>query len=170
MRKTILIILIVLCGTNSVKADLVFDSGHNIFDDSDPYYDEVWVINDAVLDAFGGEMGKLGLMHYATANIYGAEIELLSLKDNTIANIYDGSLDVLQAYDNSLVYLYAYNVTFHPLDGYEKSWVEGTYYINDKPFELRVWHKEHYSHVTIVPEPNSLIFISLGFLFLRRKM
>ena len=84
-RKQILTILaaVMLVGGCPAKADLVFDSGHNTFDDSYPFYDEVWVINHAVLDVLGGAMGKLELMDYARANIYAGDIDWLFIQDNT---------------------------------------------------------------------------------------
>ena len=160
---------VMLVGVYPVQGDLVFDSGHNTFDDSYPYYNEVGVINDAHLDVLGGAAWKLELVHYATANIYDGDIEWLVTRDNTVVNIYDEALDLFGAWDNSLVYLYAYNVKFHPVDEYGKSWIEGKYCKSDIPFTLKIWHKDQYSHVTIIPEPSSLIMLMFGSLLLKRR-
>jgi len=175
MRKKIifmiLIILAMLAETNLARADLVFDSGYNIFDDSDPYYDEVWVINDAHLDVLGGAMGKLELMHYATANIYDGEILLrLAIRDNTTASIHGGIFPKLGAWDDSLVDLYAYDVTYHPTGGLDNhGWIEGTYYSNDTPFSFSLDTDATYSHISIVPEPTSILLLSVGMIGVRAK-
>jgi len=153
MRKIILTILVILVVVCPAKGDLVFDSGYNTFDANDPYYDEVVVINDAHLDVLGGTMWKLELNDYATANIYSGDMDLLFTNENSVANIHNGTIGCFGAYDNSVVNLYAYDVAFHPVDEYGESWIEGRYYSNNNSFTLGVWHRDHYSHVNIVPEP-----------------
>ena len=164
-----LIILILLLSATPCRADLVFDTGYNIFDDSYPYYSEVVVINDAHLDVLGGAMWKLELTNYATANIYNGDMDLLFTNENSIVNIHNGTIDCFGAYDNSLVNLYAYDVVFHPVDDYEESWIEGKYYSNNNSFTLGVWHKDHFAHVNIVPEPTSFLLFALGVLFFRKR-
>jgi hypothetical protein len=174
LRKKILTILAVamLLGVCPVKADLVFDSGYNIFDDSYPYYNEVWVINDAHLDVLGGTMGKLELMNYATANIYNGDIEWLFIQGNTVVNIHAAGdiLEMFAAGNESLAYLYAYDVTYHPTGGIGgEGWIEGIYYSNDTPFSFSFYNDASYSHINIVPEPSTLLLFGLGFSALRRK-
>jgi len=169
MRKMILVILVMLAGAYPARADLVFDSGYNTFDANDPYYDEVWVINDAHLDVLGGAMWKLELMHHATANIYSGDIDLLALNHNTVVNIYSsdinflaiqdstvvnihgGTLDYFAAAESSLVYLYAYDVTYHTTGGLEgEGWIEGIYISNDTTFSFSFYNDTTYLHVIVV--------------------
>ena len=151
-----LTVLIILAGASPVRADLLFDSGYHTFDDNDPYYGEVWVINDAHLDVLGGAMWKLELMHYATANIYDGDIKCLFTQGNTVVNIHAAgdTLEMLAAGNDSLVYLYAYDVTYHPTGGLEgEGWIEGKYYSNDRPFSFSFYTDNSYSHLVVVPEP-----------------
>jgi len=170
MRKMILTILVILAGTCPVKGDLVFDSGHNTFDANDPYYAEVWVINDAHLDVLGGAMWKLELMHYATANIYDGDIKWLFTQDNTVVNIHAAgdALEMFAARNDSLVYLYAYDVTYHPTGGLKNDgWIEGIYISNDRPFSFSFYTDATYSHINIVPEPTTFLLLGIGGLLLR---
>lgn len=171
--KTKIIILaamIVLVGTHLVKADLVFDSGYNIFDDTYPYYNEVGVINDAHLDVLGGQMGKLEFRNYSTGNIYKGEIDWLFTFDNSVANIYGGTLDWLGAFPGSTVYLYAYDVTYHLTGGLEnRPWAEGTYYSDNTSFSFTLYDEYSYSHVAVVPEPVTFLLFGLGMLLLRER-
>jgi hypothetical protein len=174
VTKEILTILavIMLLGVCPVRADLVFDSGYNVFDDSYPYYNEVWVINDAHLDVLGGAIGKLELMNYATSNIYNGDIEWLFIQGNTVVNIHAAgdTLEMFAAGNESLAYLYAYDVTYHSPGGLKNDgWIEGIYISNDTPFSFSFYNDVSYSHINIVPEPNTLLFFGLGFLALRRK-
>jgi hypothetical protein len=188
MRKIILIILVILAGACPVRADLVFDSGYNTFDANDPYYDEVWVINDAHLDVLGGSMWKLELMNYATSNIYGGNIDLLALNHNTVVNIYSsdmdllaiqdftvvnihgGTLDYFAAAENGLGYLYAYDVTYHPTGGLAgEGWIEGTYISNDMQFSFSFYNDVSYSHLNIIPEPTTFLLLGFGAFFLRKR-
>lgn len=173
-RKEILAILsaAILLATCPGKADLVFDSGYNIFDDNDPYYDEVWVINDAHLDVLGGAMWKLELMHYATSNIYDGDIEWLFTQGNTVVNLYSAgdTLEMFAAGDESLTNLYAYDLTYHPTGGLEgEGWIEGKYYLNDAPFSFSFYTQESYPHISIVPEPTTVLLFGLGGLLLRKR-
>jgi hypothetical protein len=162
-------LLAVMC---PVKADLVFDSGYNTFDDSDPYYDEVWVINDAHLDVLGGAMWKLELMHDATANIYNGDIEWLFTQGNTIVNIHAAgdTLEMFAAGNNSIANLYAYDVTYHSTGGLSgDGWIEGTYYTNDAPFSFSFYNVVSYQHLNIIPEPTTVLLFALGVLLVRKR-
>ena len=125
-----LIILILLLSATTCHADLVFDSGYNIFDDSYPYYSEVVVINDAHLDVFGGAMWKLELTDNASSNIYDGDIECLFIQGNSIVNIHAAgdTLEMFAAGNDSVAYLYAYDVIYHSTGGIKNDgWVEGIY-------------------------------------------
>jgi hypothetical protein len=158
-----------LMTVGAARADLVFDSGYNVFDDNDPYYDEVWVTNDAHLDVLGGAVWKLELTDFATANIYDGDMELLVLQKNTVVDIYNGQIGFLAIGDfavvnirsgtvgyfagasNSLAYLYAYDVTYHPTGGLAgEGWIEGIYYSNDEPFSFSFYNDTSYLHVIVV--------------------
>jgi hypothetical protein len=151
---------------------LVFDSGYNIFDNGYPYYNEVWVINDAHLDVLGGAMWKLELMNYATANIYNGDIEWLFIQGNTVLNIHAAgdTLEMFAAGNESLAYLYAYDVTYHPTGGLKNDgWIEGIYISNDTPFSFSFYTDTSYSHLNIVPEPTTFLLFGLGGLLLRKR-
>jgi len=166
----ILIILILLLSATPCCADLIFDTGYNIFDDSYPYYPEVWVINNAVLDVVGGSMGKLELTDHAIGNIYRGEIlHKLATIDNTIVNIYDGKFDMLASGNDSVAYLYAYDVTYYPTGGLaDCGWIEGIYYSNDAPFSFSFYTSASYTHLQVVPEPSMILLLGFGCLFLRK--
>ena len=172
MKKLLSIILVLTLGMAELAtADLVFDSGHNTFDDSYPYYGEVWVTKDAILDVMGGSMGKLGLLDNAEANIYEGEILYkIAIQDNTTVNIYGGIFDMFLAGNDSLAYLYAYDVVPHHTGGLADSgWIEGKYYSNDAPFSFSFYNDTSYSHIRIVPEPTALLLLGLGGFFLRNR-
>jgi hypothetical protein len=172
-KKTLIILAVVmLLGVYPVRADLVFSSGYNTYDDSYGYNFEVWVINDAVLDVLGGEMKSLRSIDLATANVYNGDIEWLETWDNGVINIYGGNMIWLGAWDSGLINLYAYDVTYHPTGGGtwgDKEWIEGTFYSGNNVFSLWLYNDEAYSHVNIVPEPAILLMLSLGSLLVRKR-
>jgi hypothetical protein len=179
LRKTTLMVLavVVLGEVCPVQADLVFSSGHNIYDDSYGYNHEVWVENDSVLDVLGGGIGKLETMDFTTANLYGGVIDWLWTDDSSVVNIYGGEIIWLLSGDDSLVCLYAHDVTYHPQAPYpghpvygNSAWIEGIYLRNDTPFSFGVGPRgEAYSHIQIVPEPTVLLMLGLGSLLIIRK-
>jgi hypothetical protein len=153
-------------------ADLTFESGYNVFDETDGYHSEVFVINDAHLDVFGGEIGTLlGFWGTSTGNIYGGEINLLWMDHNAVVNVYGGTFDIFALLTQSTaVYLHAFDVTYHPDGGlYGQPWFEGTYYLDQSPFSISFYDAECVPLVTIVPEPATILLLAIGGLFLRRK-
>ena len=168
-----LVAAIILVGTCLAKADLVFSSGHNTYDDSYGYNFEVWVENDAILDVLGGEIGKLETINFATANLYSSDIDWLWTRDSSVVNIYGDNINWLAAYDDSSINLYAYDVTYHPTGGGDygnNEWIEGIYYSDASSFSFWLYNDEAYSHINIVPEPSSLILLGLGSLLWRKGL
>jgi hypothetical protein len=178
--------VVVLLAVCQAWADIVFDSGYNIYDDSNGYNYEVWVTNDAHLDVLGGSMWKLELTNLATSNIYSGDIELLTLNHNTFVNIYSsdvnflaiqdytvvnihgGTLNYFAAVESSLAYLYAYDVNYHSSGGLGgEGWIEGKYISNDTPFSFSFYNDVSYSHINIVPEPTTLLLMGLGAIIVR---
>jgi hypothetical protein len=165
-----------LSSVGPVAADLVFDSGHSTFDDTYPLTHEVWVINNAVLDVVGGEIVKLGTQNFAGVNVYGGTIEWLwtgeRRVDESVVNIWGGDINWLAAYKDTVVNLYAYDVQFHPTGGGDwgtAKWIEGIYYSNNEPFTLLLYNDEAYSHVNIIPEPATFLFVGFGGILLRKR-
>jgi hypothetical protein len=165
-----LMAMIFLLGTHLLKADLVFDSGYNTFDDDDPYYAEVWVINEAQLDVLGGEMGKLEFQDNSSGNIFGGEMDWLWTDDNAVVNIYRATLNMLASRPESTVYLYAYDVVYHPDGGLNNQpWMEGKYISDDTPFSFSFYYESSVPQLIVVPEPATLFLMVLGGLLLRNR-
>ena len=172
MWRKILLILIFCFGSSIAMADLTFESGYNVFDETDGYHSEVFVINDAHLDVFGGEIGTLlGFWGSSTGNIYDGQINWLWMDDNAVVNVYGGAFDVFALHTQSIsVYLLAFDVTYHPDGGLnDLPWFEGTYYLDQSSFSITFEDAECVPLVTIVPEPATVLLLAFGGLFLRRK-
>jgi len=167
-RKEILTILVVvmMLGVCTAKADLVFDSGYNIFDDSYPYYDEVGVINDAVLDVLGGQIGKLEYAFDSSGSIYTGQIDSLWTQMNAVVHIYGGDFNWMASFNT--VYLHAYDTIYYPDGGlYNYPWLEGKYWMDGSQFSFTLYNDSVYQNIQIIPEPCSVLFMGLGTLILR---
>ncbi|MBA7634855.1 hypothetical protein ES703_42453 [subsurface metagenome] len=170
MRKIIVIICLLVAARTGTGA-LWYSSGYNTFDDSDPYHAEVWVINDAVLDVFGGEMGKLEFQDNSSGNIYASEMDWLWTDDNAVVNIYAATFNMLASRPESTVYLYAYDVVYHSDGGYnDHPWLEGKYISGDTPFSFNFYYESSVPQLHVVPEPATLILLALGALVTRNQL
>lgn len=171
LRKEIVTILVavmlfVVC---PVKADTVWTSGHYEIFNGD-VYGEVEIYNDVTLDIFGGDIYRLAAYDTTFTNWYDGEMYMLWTYDDSIINIYGGELHTLWSMGNSLVNICAYDVTITDTGGYwDLGQVIGTYFSNDTDFVFNLWSQDTSSHINIVPEPTTLLLLSLGGLFLRRS-
>jgi hypothetical protein len=159
---------------STVQADLVFESGYNVFDDTYPPYDEVGVSNDAHLDVLGGEINvKLSFVENSTGNIYDGQISWLWTADNAIVNIYGGLFDFFAFHSpltSPTVFLYGYDITIHPDGGLNNlPWIEGKYCQNDLPFVVTFDGEDSISRLSVIPEPATLLLLGAGAVLLRRK-
>jgi hypothetical protein len=154
-----------------VQASVIFfESGHHTWTDADPYYDEVFLKNDASLDFLGGTIGQLSTFHDSLVNFEGGQMDSLWTFDNSIVRYHAGQLDYISAGHNSIVFLYAYDVTYDPTGGINnQGYVEGFFYKNDEAFNISCWNSPTWSHIEIVPEPNTLLILGLGGLVLRKR-
>jgi len=172
MRKIILTIFIMLAGTCPVKASLVYSSGHNSFTSSDPQWEEIFIINDAILDFLSGNAIKLDLSNTAMANIYGGTTTNLVTADDSVVNLhYCIDIDGLQASDNSIINFYTDDFTFSAEGGkYAYGYIEGTYYNTTMDFHISFFDDTSYSHINTIPEPTTFLLLGLGGLLLRKRI
>jgi hypothetical protein len=170
-RKIIRIVAgLILLVIPPLQAATWWDSGHHVIDDPN-VYGEVFLENDASVDVLGGSILKLELFDLSSADIFGGEMDGLWTNDESIVNIHGGTLDWLGGFENSSVNLYAYDVTYHFSGGlHDEGWLEGTYYANDNTFSFSFYGDDTHSHITIVPEPTSLLLLALGGLLLRSSV
>jgi len=173
MRKKIILpicLIIMACGNISNGA-FWLSEGHYIWTESDPYYDEVFVENDAILDFTGGVVGKLEAINTASINITGGSLDQLWAGDQTIVDIFECfDLAVLEARHSSIINLYTDDFFYSPTGGeMNQGYIDGLYYGADTAFNISFYDETSYSHVSIVPEPATILLTIVGAVFLRRK-
>lgn len=167
----ILVTVILWVGAHLCNATvLTIDSGHYTWTGASPYYDEVFLLNDASLDFIGGAMGHLDTWHNSLADIDGGTMHYLCTFDSSVVTLHSGEWDWLVSDNDSKVYLYAYDVTYDPTGGiYGDGSLTGYFYKDDTVFNFSLLNPGTYSHVEIVPEPGTLLLLGLGFLVIRAR-
>jgi len=170
-KLSIILAAIILVGLGQAQASVLFlESGHHIWKDSDPYYDEVFLKNDASLDFLGGTIGKLSTLHDSQADLEGGQMQSLWTFDDSFVHYYAGELDYISASHNSTVFLYAYDVVYAPTGGINnQGYVEGFFYRTHEAFGFSCWNTPTWSRIEIVPEPTTFLMLGLGGLMLRKR-
>jgi len=163
---TILVVAMML-GVCPVKGDTVWTEGHHEIVDGN-VFGEIWMYNDCTLDIFGGDIGRLAAYDTTFTNWYDGEMDTLWTRDDSIVNIFGGQLGGLSSQHNSVVNLCAYDIVFEPSGGHDDGWIYGKYYADDSPFAIHLG-ADTYVHVNIIPEPTTLLLLSIGGPFLRKK-
>lgn len=168
-KAAIVIAMIVLFEAHPLHADTVWTSGHHDILEPDVYA-EIYMYNDATATMIGGDVYKLETYDVSSFDMLGGEMDLLYVHDDTAINIYAGSLGALGATENAAVDLYAYDVIHHPTGGhFDRGWVEGRYLLDHSVFTFDLDDLGTYSHINVVPEPATLLLVTLGFLFVSKR-
>jgi hypothetical protein len=173
MKTKIITIVAVtlLAGICPVGASMIFlDSGHYVWTDADPYYDEVFLENDASLDFLSGSIGQLTTRDKSLANIEGGQMYGLHTVNDSFVHYQAGLIDYISASHDTTVFLYAYDVIYDPTGGAAgNGFIEGYFLKDDTYFGFSCLNEGTYSHIRIVPEPATFLLLTLGSLFLRRR-
>jgi len=158
--------VLMLFTVNPVRATTWTEGHHEIFD-GDTYW-ETYIHNDVTLDIFGGDIYRLDAYDTTLTNWYGGQMDTLRARDDSIINIYGGNLWTFAGTENSLANLYAYDVLITHTGGFwDDGQVFGKFCADDSSFSFDLWGDNSYLHINIVPEPTSLLLLSLGGLLLR---
>jgi len=168
-RKAVFALLILLSFSSPLMA-VTWTSGHYEINDGNPY-SEIEIYNDVQLDIFGGDIGYVWAYDNTITNWYDGEMTYFVVNNNSIANIYGGSLEAgLGAVDSSIINLYAYDIVITHTGGHwDTGQVAGKYNLNNEDFIFDLWGSDTYTHINIIPEPATLIFLSFGGLLLRKR-
>ena len=159
----------ILFQIGAARADTIWLSGHHEIVNGD-IYGEIWMYNDCTLDILGGDIYRLAVYDTTVTDWFSGEMTALWTRNDSIVNIYGGDLAHLWADDNSEVYIYAYDVIHHPTGGhFDRGWVEGKYIDNDSYFAFDLGGLDSFSHINVVPEPSTILFIVLGGFLVRRR-
>ena len=187
MKTNILIIVasVMLLPVSKVQAvdvdfytDGVIESGDN--------YEVVNVWNDALVDMSGGYLARLRTHDFSTMNIYDGNVHqgISSLHSSTV-NIYGGilTLDYLDILYSSVLNVYGGDLIIGNSPGFSESSTVNIYgygfnyglnrltgFLSDgSPFIFNELPFDKYSHMNLIPEPASVVLLSSGIIFLRKR-
>lgn len=173
----------ILCVCN-VQAQIVWDGGYHEF--SEGYEAEIGMINGAIADITGGEIGQLlcydtssvrlyesGYVDFMKAidsssvTIYGGSVNILAAKAISDTSVYGGSLNIIEALDASTIDLFVQTYQWNPTGGqFQDGLLTGTWMGSGDSFSIELLGPETIEHILFVPEPSSAILFVIGSLIL----
>jgi hypothetical protein len=186
MKKIILLIIGALLAVASGNAEgALWDGGYHEF--SEGYEWEVWLLNDATGDIYGGEIGilacwdtssvfvyepsEIGLLRPAnssTANVYGGTINHLFALNSSETRIYGGNINGIDPDDSTIIYLYTDNYSFDPTGGIrDGGLLTGEWFGTGEAFSISLDDVGDINHITFVPEPSMMGLFVIGSLMFR---
>lgn len=124
--------------------------------------------DSSIANIYAGEItGSIETHNLSTVNIHGGSVSLdfLAVEGSSTLNVFGGDFLVGNSpmfSESSTVNIYGYGFDY---DGFEL-----TGFLSDSsPFTMREVSQSDYEHITLIPEPSSLILLALGTLVLRRR-
>jgi hypothetical protein len=107
---------------------------------------------------------------YGIANMYGGTVDYLHAGGSGMINIFGGNvINSLTAWDLSIVNVFGYDLSKTSVGGsYNYGYVSG-FWNDNTQFTIYFSTEGTCSHVHLIPESSSLIFLALGTLILRRR-
>jgi hypothetical protein len=184
--KTVIIMLI-LFSACPARAVMWTEGYHQMV--AGENYGESAIFNDVKLDIFGGDISYVDAFNSTITNWYDGEMCYFNARDNSIVNIYGGELssclgagdngvinlyhssliEGISLHDNAILNLHAYDVIHHTTGGfYSDGWIEGRYILDNHHFVIDMVG-DSFSHISIVPEPATLLLLGLGTMFVKRR-
>jgi len=113
---------------------------------------------------------RLNASGSGTAYMSGGTTKYVGAGDSSIMHLYGGAItDCLGAQDSSRINIYGYGFNYDPLAGSRAGGQLTGFWLDDTPFSIDLYDPETYSHITLIPEPTSLLLLALGGLLLKRK-
>lgn len=106
-------------------------------------------------------------------SLNGGFVNILSSRELSKTSIYGGSLNIIDALGSSEIIIYAKSYEYIPGGGqFGDGLLTGIWLYGNDSFTIELLGSETINHITIVPEPMTLVvfFIGGGFLFRSKKL
>ena len=110
-------------------------------------------------------------LNKSTLNISGGTINNLNVYNEGIINIYAGDITTVWSHDDTIVNVFGHHDLMKISTGglYGNGFVQG-YYNDLSWFRFNLGNEEAYYHINLIPEPTTILLLSVGGLFLRKKI
>jgi len=117
-----------------------------------------------------GNVTTLGARVSGTINMMGGTVEYLGAIDSGTINIYGGIItESLGAWNDAVVNIYGYDFNYDPMGGSRDGGQLTGYWMDGSAFIIDLYGTDTYSHINLIPEPCSLLLLTIGCLLLKRK-
>jgi len=128
-------------------------------------------LESGILNIFAGLISDgIGADYTGTLNMSGGVTQGANFRGEATANLYGGTIsEFLMATEESTVNIFGYDLVLTSSGGsYGYGQVTG-FWLDDMPFTINLNGADTYTHINLIPEPASLLLLSLGALVLARK-
>ena len=117
-----------------------------------------------------GNVATLHARFSGTINIMGGTAEYLGALDSGTINIYGGLItEYLGAWNDAVVNIYGYDFNYDPLGGSLDGGQLKGFWFDSTAFTIDLNGLETYSHINLIPEPNTLVLLAIGCFLMKRK-
>jgi hypothetical protein len=162
------VVCLLIAGVAAASSPPWTGDGVYTFDDTDPFIIEGGIYDTATLNINGGSIDSLVCFNFSTVNMYSGDSGGISAGDYSTVNLHGGDIEGIDIASTATMNLF---VDSHELNldsylGYDR--ITGVWQNDNGIFDILV-HEGQYHLINFVPEPCTLILLSLGSLLMRHK-
>jgi hypothetical protein len=155
--------------------------------------------DSSTINVSAGILGGLGSVEFSTLNLSGdMEADTLGVSDSGTLNMFGGNVGLIEAWNHSTVNLhggtisnyllaygtedlvisiFGYGFEYDPLAGDYRGGQLTGFWLDDTPFSIDLYYDDTpggpvidtWSHITLIPEPATILLFGLGIVLLRKR-
>jgi len=126
------------------------------------------------------EINVMSIGESGSVNMFGGNVGSMKAWNHSTVNLYSGTIsDYLLAYgsEDLVISIYGYGFEYDPLAGNHQGGQLTGFWLDDTPFSIDLYYDDTpggpvidtWSHIVLIPEPTTILLLTVGGIMLRKR-